>query len=180
MNQQLHPFQLDNRTPKISIHAHVERTISLLIFEYILKGDLQEVRLTTPSAYPKRVDYLWEKTCFEAFIGSSGKSDYIELNISPSGDWNIYEFRDYRKPEKPNSFKGSLEKFNLTVKSEDELRISARIDLSRFPQLSQTLKLEVGVAAVIQTVDDVKTYWALNHPGEKPDFHLRKSFIFIL
>lgn len=50
-------------------------------------------------------DYLWERTCLECFI--SGKTidtdeartgRYIEINVSPSGQYALYKFNDYRTP----------------------------------------------------------------------------------
>lgn len=40
--------------------------------------------------------------------------------------------------------------------------------------------LNVGISAVIEDFNHGKTYWALDHRGEKPDFHLRESFIWKL
>jgi hypothetical protein len=36
--------------------------------------------------------------------------------------------------------------------------------------------LNIGLAAVIENTDGNKTYWALQHYAEQPDFHLRQSF----
>ena len=42
-------------------------------------------------------DYLWEGTCLECFVGGSG-TEYIEVNASPTGQYALYHFQDYRQP----------------------------------------------------------------------------------
>lgn len=46
-------------------------------------------------------DYLWEHTCLECFISSSGidtDSSYVELNVNPNGQYALYHFQSYRNP----------------------------------------------------------------------------------
>lgn len=42
-------------------------------------------------------DYLWQRTCLECFIGGP-TSEYIEINVSPAGQYALYHFLDYRQP----------------------------------------------------------------------------------
>ncbi|WP_131667783.1 hypothetical protein [Psychrobacter pygoscelis] len=42
-------------------------------------------------------DYLWEGTCLECFIGGFG-TEYVEVNASPTGQYALYHFQDYRQP----------------------------------------------------------------------------------
>ncbi|MDO4896499.1 MAG: hypothetical protein Q3971_03965 [Moraxella sp.] len=46
---------------------------------------------------PIRADFLWQKTCLECFF-DVGQSDYIEMNFTPQGEYNLYHFDDYRTP----------------------------------------------------------------------------------
>ena len=41
-------------------------------------------------------DELWQHTCFEAFVRASSGSEYYEFNFSPSTQWAVYRFTDYR------------------------------------------------------------------------------------
>lgn len=49
-------------------------------------------------------DYLWQQTCLECFIAgsittdNSIATDYIEINVSPSGHYALYQFDNYRTP----------------------------------------------------------------------------------
>ncbi len=36
--------------------------------------------------------------------------------------------------------------------------------------------LHIGLSAVIEAADGTLSYWALTHPGERPDFHQRAAF----
>jgi hypothetical protein len=36
---------------------------------------------------------------------------------------------------------------------------------------------ELGLSAVLEEKDGTKTYWALAHPSEKPDFHAPGCFV---
>lgn len=47
-----------------------------------------------------RQDYLWQHTCFECFISpdSQPQRPYLEVNLAPSGQFNLYYFDNYRTP----------------------------------------------------------------------------------
>ena len=44
----------------------------------------------------ERQDNLWKHTCFEAFFARPDSEQYWELNVAPSGHWNLYQFDGYR------------------------------------------------------------------------------------
>lgn len=45
-------------------------------------------------------DFLWETHCYELFLAFSDKKDspYLEVNFSPNGAFNLYQFDSYRTP----------------------------------------------------------------------------------
>lgn len=45
-----------------------------------------------------RQDFLWEDTCLELFMGDIQTSEYVEINVSPQGQFAFYHFDDYRQP----------------------------------------------------------------------------------
>ena len=53
--------------------------------------------------------------------------------------------------------------------------LSCRIDFHRF--VPESAGLEVAVAAVILDRTGVAGYWAIDHLGNGPDFHNRRSFL---
>src|SRR5258706_11141510 len=77
-----------------------------LTLQYEVSGDMNSLLIPVARA-AARAHGLWRHTCFEAFLTGEGHAGYLELNFSPSGQWAIYRFRDYRdgmlavEPESP-------------------------------------------------------------------------------
>lgn len=141
------------------------------ILDFKLAGEgLQSIVLPSTSLAPARSDKLWEMTCFELFCSPVGRESYLEMNFSPSKNWNIYSFESYRSGMKPYS--------KLTTQVEttiDPLKLNVRALVSGdMPGPIQDL--EIGVSAVIQNKNKQIEYWALTHSSEKPDFHLRENW----
>lgn len=143
-----------------------------------LAGDLEALVLPEPSPSRRRCDGLWQTTCLEAFWGFAGQEPYWELNLAPSGDWNLYRLSHYRGPLTP---------VTLVVppawkerRSARELEVAVDLDLSEVAGGDElevaTLPLEISLTAVIDQGDQGVSYWALAHTGAEPDFHRRDSF----
>lgn len=142
--------------------------------EWHLKFELDDpVGLVLDSLRPgkwqtwERADQLWRTTCFEAFWGVVGDQQYWELNLSPSREqWNLYHFQSYREPQPPVR-SNDFELTNIVATNESiSCVLRPKIDLT---------EVEVSLAAVIRTEGQTH-YFAAQHAGTKPDFHLRKSF----
>ena len=54
--------------------------------------------------------------------------------------------------------------------------LSARIAITALPELAQAASIDAGLTAVIETIDGARSYWALAHGGDKPDFHDLATF----
>lgn len=112
-----------------------------------------------------RADELWRHTCFEAFVMTD--DGYVEFNLSPSGQWASYRFDGYREG----------------MRSADAVCVVEGLDAdSRYAALRGRIELPEGarrlaLSAVIETIDGSKSYWALAHPSDKPDFHHPDSFV---
>ena len=161
-----------------SLTARAERTSDGgLVFVYTLSGDLVRLRIPPPGA-PDRHDRLWEHTCCEAFIAVAGEPAYRELNFSPSGQWAAYAFSAYRQPHTLDETAAAP--VLASRLSPGRLELTVRVGAGLMPRGVATKTLHVGLAAVIETVDTVdgeRSYWALHHAGEQPDFHRRETFI---
>ena len=89
-----------SRTPclqvgKIDVQVESAAT-GILALAFVLQGDLAALRI--PEEKPcRRVDELWQHTCFEAFLMTGDGPGYREYNFSPSGEWASYAFHDYRQ-----------------------------------------------------------------------------------
>src|SRR6202040_1743207 len=78
-----------------AIQVLVRRSASELQMTFRLDGDIPRIRIPLPGS-PRINTELWRHTCFEAFIAVEGQSAYHEFNFSPSGEWAVYAFSDYR------------------------------------------------------------------------------------
>jgi len=159
--------------PSIEITGTVTRQDNILSIHYSIRGKLENI-LLPESSVPSRQDNLWKTTCFEFFITIKDQPRYWEFNMSPSGKWNVYAMDAYRQVnmQKETAFTQLPFEFR---KTKDEALLDISVDLN--PILQSEANLEIGVTTIIQTTDGAETYWALAHPGQQADFHLRDSFI---
>ena len=117
----------------------------------------------------RRTDELWKATCFEAFLKIDDELSYREWNFAPSGQWAAYDFTDTRE--------GMA---NADVGAPPYIRME---DNLTWWTLGATISVEagrawnLGLSAVIEEKDGTKSYWALSHPSENPDFHHPDCFI---
>ncbi len=148
---------------------------SRLSIEYQCRGELSAIVFPPLKPNPARLHQLWESTCYEAFLTWENEPRYWELNFSPSGDWNLYRFESYRKGQTEEMTVPQARSENLE-NSEFFRRDQIILELSPFLSQKDT-PLCLGLTAVIGTQNQSKSYWALTHLGQTPDFHLRDSFI---
>jgi hypothetical protein len=127
-------------------------------------------RFVIPEANePSRADELWTTTCFEAFLRETGSDAYREWNFAPSGNWAAYGFKSYRA--------GMTE---LEVGAPPYIRME---DNLTWWTLGATIAVEsgkswdLGLSVVLEEADGTKSYWALVHASDKPDFHAPDCFV---
>jgi hypothetical protein len=146
----------------------------VLTVTYLLEGAVDQLRIPSYES-TRQGDGLWKKTCFEAFVGATNDAEYYEFNFSPSGEWAVYGFRDYRDggPIEVDRFKPAI-----SMRQESRtLELCAVVHLDHLPGLQLDVSLSVGLSAVIEDRDERLSYWALKHPPGKPDFHHPDSFV---
>ena len=95
---------------------------------------------------------------------------YREFNLSPCGQWASYAFAGYREGMRAADEAAVVDGLDG---GSDCMALEARVDL---PDAAQRLAL----SAVIEDSQGEKTYWALAHPSDKPDFHHPDSFTLVL
>jgi len=169
----LEPFQKNNLTNDLNIKGIINRQSNLLFINYELIGKLSEILVPNKSELPTRRNNLWDNTCFEFFIAIKDLPQYWEFNLSPSGDWNVYHFKDYHV--------GMIEELTfkslpLKTQNQSELfQVSLECDLEKIINKSQSI--ELAISSVIRHKNNELSYWALTHCESKADFHIRNSFI---
>lgn len=112
---------------------------------------------------PTRRDGLWKTTCFEAFVQEVGEQAYREYNFAPSGDWAAYDFSAPREGMREAALANPP-----YVRLEDNLTwwtLGATFAIEALRQW------RLGLSAVIEELNGTKSYWALAHGGNTPDFH---------
>lgn len=169
----LNTFQQNIFDHDLNININTSRNLNSFFIHYELFGKLSEIVFPKKSVIPSRKNNLWNNTCFEFFVAIKDLPRYWEFNISPSGDWNVYSFLDYRNGMMEERAFTSLP-FKIQNQSES-FQLDLECDLGNIVNGSKPL--EMAISAVIEYKNNELSYWALTHCGCKADFHLRESFI---
>jgi len=130
---------------------------------YVATGTIGGVLLPA-KAKAERTDLLWHHTCFEAFIKPQPGEAYFELNASPSTQWALYSFTLFREGM-ANAFSVQTSPIEVTVAPTSLVLTTTISGLPSEPGW------RVALSAIIEETSGRKSFWALKHPPEKPDFH---------
>lgn len=169
----LHPFAAADPPGGLHLEAAAFRVGGILRVEFRLVGKLQMIVPAVAQGGGLRRDNLWNGTCFEAFVAVAGEPRYTEVNLSPARDWNVYLFDGYRSGMRPDA---ALTDLPRATEASGGI-LAATFDLPLVSLAPGGCALEVGLAAVIRSDDGSVRHWALAHPGDRPDFHLRDGFL---
>jgi len=148
-----------------SLKVHLAFGVSDLNFKFTVIGE-------SPDRFPsllskesrKRKDDLWKNDCFEIFWDFGGE-DYFELNLSPTGHWQVYSFLSERKgraefdvqPPILSSARG-LQEYSLTGRLQLNNRKSA-------------LAYRSHPCVILNDQANGIRYYASSHPQSAPNFH---------
>ncbi len=147
--------------PVDSIGANVTRAANGCEIEFKARGAISQI-VVPGSAPSRRADGLWKSTCFEMFWQAGDERRYREFNLSPSGEWAAYGFAGVRAGMHDAPV-DSLALLSSHDGSELVLRASIAAALG--------IPARIGLCAVIEDSAGVRSYWALCHAKESPDFH---------
>lgn len=134
---------------------------------YRIHGDLDAIRWPAPAASAFAHE-LWMHTCFEAFVAGEGDF-YRELNLSPSTRYAIYDFNGYRgmmRDATERDLSIAFDRATATLTAEVAMPALADVDVWR-----------VGLTTVIEDISGAKSFFALAHPRDEPDFHNEAGFV---
>ena len=172
----LKPFPGEGNPAGLTIGGSIGRRAGTLSVRCEVRGNLSRVAIPAAAEATRRQDRLWEETCFELFFGAADSEEYWEINLSPSGHWNVYRFDRYREGMREETDITSLP---FDVRRDPEaLLLTAEIGIGTIVPAGKDLAATVAV--VIKTSDGGKSHWAPIHPASRPDFHRRDGFSLIL
>lgn len=164
------PFSKGPETRDFSIRGSLaEKGDGVLVLEMSLEGPLERIKFDEPKD-PQWQEGLWEGTCFELFWSRPGQTAYDEWNFAPSSAWAHFRFGDYRQ----------LSSQEKSPPPQSILWRSTNKSLGFVGEVRGSLPLEFATAAVVLHREGLKSYWALTHVRQKPDFHHRGSFVLSL
>lgn len=176
-----HPSGGAGPVSALSVSGALHPSGSLTV-EFHLAADLRALRMVPSVCQPRRRDELWRHTCFEVFARRGDLPGYCEFNFSPAGDWAAYEFDSYRNSPR----KARQSPIEVTVRTTGlaQIQLRARMEphlaLGSGAAASNPASLRLNCAAVIESTDGSLSYWAVHHPGTKPDFHDAAGFYIVL
>lgn len=169
----LRPHPADDESPVRSIEARVRRVGALLDVRYRIEGEIDRVCIPAPRS-PRIAEQLWQHTCCELFLRVQAAEPYHEFNFSPSGDWAAYAFARYRQGGLLNDPR--LDPQVHSSATAGTLELGATIALDRLSDAYADVRLALAVSTVIEARDGSRSYWALVHPADRPDFHHPGAF----
>lgn len=171
----LHPFA--GRKPAgLSLTGVIERREHAIALSFLLAGDLSTLAIPAPETDRVRADNLWQATCFEMFWTEEGQANYWEFNLAPTGNWNVYAFSGYRRNMRPEE-RVPCPLFTAR-RGPGEFIVQTELDPGNLHRGRPPLR--VGLCAVLKDTSERLTYWALAHPGPRPDFHAGSGFCLLL
>lgn len=119
-----------------------------------------------------RADFLWEKDCFECFIGHADTPAYLEINANSAGQFNSYQFDGYRTP----NVMPPVASHEYDVQSfvyQDEMNYCFGFEVTKISTSMDVSRLKINPTVILYPVIDgqaVPIYYAYQH-AVPPDFH---------
>ena len=192
----LQPFGHPNALKDFSLNAGAIWHDQRLLVRFELSGPLQQLRIPAPATPAQRRDGLWQSTCVEAFVGVRGQAAYWEINLCPSGHWNLYGLTGYRQDLRPETAVQTLPlkrqqgwheadrwehlslAFELPLQVDGtDLIWGPRTPDDSLPGKPLATELEISATAVLDHQQHGCSYWAWRHTTNEADFHQRSSFV---
>jgi hypothetical protein len=128
--------------------------------------------LILPNHEFRRIDRLWEHSCFELFVKPLGGDAYEEFNFAPALGWNAYSFSKWREgmaslplPRPPHMVDCRLDD------RADRFPDRYELDVVFHPCTLPNGHAEISPTAILEETDGRRSYWAMAHPPGEPNFH---------
>lgn len=173
------PFDPATAPAGVRLEGDLTREEEQLRLRYRLTDPHGAIRIPAPADAPLRRDGLWSHTCLELFLALPGSRAYWEVNLCPSGDWNVYRLTAYRQGLAPEPAVAALP----FAVERHALGWELALTFPLATLVAGDPPLQVAVTAVLEEAvqagaggEAALSYWALHHPGPSADFHHRDGF----
>lgn len=158
--------------PKIAISVEATRLApGRLRLWYIVTGAVDALKVPAHLP-PSRADGLWHHTCCEAFVLGGSGTGYREINLSPSSQWAAYDFSDYRHGGQSPAMPVPV----ISISEVPAKRFALGADIHFESAAMANAPWHLGLSMVVEEKNGGKSWWALAHAADKPDFHRAESF----
>lgn len=145
---------------------------------YDIRSKLPPVLPHRASLQPERRDGLWRQTCCELFMaGAQSRGDYLEFNFAPDGDWAAYAFDGPRQGMRPFFWPGGEARPDVAPQVQCRLSDAGSDSWPHHLQVEVRLPCplpagdwRISPAVILRTPAGL-SHWAVQHRGERPDFH---------
>lgn len=162
----LHAHSAAQPAPTWQLEAGFQGIPGGMALCYRLAGDIGRLRQGHAG---DRADPLWQHTCFEAFLQPAQGHGYFEFNFAPAGIWAAYRFDGRRLGMQPLELPRPPA---IVVARGEQLEVTVQLALPPGLAISR-----IGLMAVLEDDAGGLSYWALAHPGPRPDFHDPAGFL---
>lgn len=162
--------------PPVAVTSVEARVLSLDAHWLTLRWRVEGAqRLVLPAfAGRARTDGLWQTTCFELFVRDPDGEGYAEFNFSPSQQWAAYDFSGYREGMAERAMPRAP--VCTPRRGQSVLIFDVAMPTAALPPLPAS----IGLTAVIEEEGGHKSYWAIAHREDRPDFHHASCFAGLL
>ena len=170
------PGQNDNIQVQFDVSGSLQLYKTHIDISFQVTGNIESLQIPAKSLTPSRKDNLWENTCFEVFIAKPERADYWEYNISPSQNWAVFHFTEYRLSKNDELSIGNID-VTTHFTPPNQYTIQSQLPLV---EALYAKNLQVGISTILQDREKTIYYYALAHQRQNPDFHVRDSFTLLL
>lgn len=161
-----HPQSQVDAIERICVGYVLRSAVWKLAFEVF--GDIDALDLPPVHRIQPGQD-LWQHSCFELFVAQSNQH-YREFNFAPDGRYAAMDFSGYRQGLRPL-------KQPMLAQAESWCTAKRyRLDLELSEAARPDMAKHAGLSAIVQDKAGHTSWWALQHPPGKPDFHHIAAF----
>jgi len=131
-----------------------------------ISGDISQINFPPISSESARKNELWTIGCFEIFVSGENNS-YTEYNFGFDGNWECFNFSDYRENQSRPKVDNPPEVVCEISHNLFTQKVSFKKDIIS--------KNSFSLSAVIKLKNKEFLYFANKHCAKTADFHIKEA-----